>query len=184
MKQKVVFLLVLGMFLSSFKVDAQLLRWDKFVHVQSGTKYFKTTKRYPNFYKQHMPFVEAGFALMQWDRVSAGASLGYGSIAIWPHNQTFVEQHEIWDVAYMSLFSRIYLINGYRNQLYFLAKGIFGAEMYKMYVLDSLNKKGTKFVLTYNFMAGYDVFLTEHLGIYVEAGWGMSLVNGGIVYKL
>ncbi len=184
MKQKIILFLLAGILFPFFKAQAQLMRWDKFVHVQAGTKYFKPKRKFAYIYQQQTPFIEAGFALMSWERISAGASLGYGAFKVWPYNKTPDIWHETKQFAYLSLFSRIYLSNGYRNNFYFLAKGMFGPLMYKVYDHENLKESGTTFWFTYNLMVGFDIFFTEHLGLYTEAGWGTSFVNAGLIYKL
>ncbi len=184
MKQKIILFLLAGFLFPFFNANAQLMRWDKFVHVQAGMKFLKPTRKYAYIFQQKTPFIEAGFSLITWERVNVGASIGFGSLTMWRYNKTAEVWHENQNLAYLSLFSRIYLTNGYRNNLYFLAKGFFGPLMYKIYDQGALTDSGTKFLLSYNFMLGYDLFFSDHFGIFAEAGWGESFVNGGIIYKL
>ncbi len=185
MKQKIILFLLVGILFPFFKVQAQLMRWDKFIHIQVGTKdFFKPKRKLTYIYQHQTPFVEAGFALMSWERISMGASLGYDAQLVWRYNKKPELWHKTQKIAYLSLFSRIYLSNGYRNNFYFLAKGMFGPLMYKIYDQENLTESGTKFWLTYNLMVGFDMFFTEHLGLYAEAGWGASFVNAGLIYKL
>ena len=150
-----------------------------------------------------VPVLEAGYAWMISDDWGGGINLGYQSSFLATSGSQEAGDSSSSESAsirltletynvYLSPFVRWYFYNQYKIQSYVVLKLTMGMYVYNLHasLYDSSGERDHIHlpVPLPNFgaslMVGANYFPTEHLGIYLEGGYGKSYVNLGVLYKL
>ncbi len=150
-----------------------------------------------------VPMLEGGYSWMFNDKWGAGFNLGYTSSVFEFNGWEEVGDNSGGNSAYMHItlesynvfvtpFARWYFYNEYKFQSYLTAKVHFGLYFFNF----NLTKKESSSAPVYfhlflpfpdvqtSLMIGANYFPAEHFGVFLEAGYGKSYVNLGVVYKL
>ncbi len=182
-------------------------RWYKHVKKNLSLFYTDTTENIQGSVEGLMvitvPMLEGGYSWMANDKWGAGFNLGYYSSFFLVDEQAEGENGNQTDSAHLRItlerynvfitpFARWYFYNEYKFQSYLTAKLHLGLNLTDFKLMgDSSSSDPVHFHLFLplpdvypSVMIGANYFPIEHLGINLEAGYGKSYVNLGIIYKM